>query len=334
MNQSSIHRSQLIVTTVPFGGVDRTPLDMLEKAGIGVAFNPLGRKLKADEVRDVIAGFSVVVAGTETIDGKTMERCPDLKAICRVGIGLDSVDLLAAQRLGIAVSYTPDAPSPAVAELTVGLILNLLRGVSAADHDLHQGRWSRITGSRVAISTIGVIGVGRIGRRVINHLRGGFPGLRIIANEISPDTTIEGVEWVDQETLFRQSDVVTLHVPLTVDTVNLIAMRELSMMKPSSVLVNTARGGIVHEGDLFHALKQGVIRAAACDVFSEEPYVGELAALPNALLTCHMGSMTADCRAQMEIEATAEAVRFLTGARFHTPVPEQEYVNAARNAKS
>src|SRR5215470_19620672 len=109
---------RVIVTTVPFGAVDRTPLELLAEAGIELVVNPLGRRLKPSEVRDVIAGFPVVIAGTETIAGDTIAACDALKAICRVGIGLDSVDLLAARRLGVAVSYTPDRPSPAVAELT------------------------------------------------------------------------------------------------------------------------------------------------------------------------------------------------------------------------
>jgi D-3-phosphoglycerate dehydrogenase len=321
-----------IVTTVPFGAIDPTPLRLLREAGVELVINPLNRKLKASEVRDVIRGFPVVIAGTETISAETMAACPELKAICRVGIGLDSVDLMAARRLGISVSYTPDGPSPAVAELTIGLIIDLLRGIGIADRGLRQGLWNRFTGSRIANSTVGVVGVGRIGKRVIRHLQGGFPGIRILAHDHRRDPTLDGITWVDKETLLRESDVVTLHIPLGVETLNWCGAGELAQMKPTAVLVNTARGGIVNEAALAAALRGGVIRAAAMDVFCEEPYKGELAELENILLTCHMGSMTADCRARMEIEATEEAIRFLTGQPLRSPVPEEEYANAERLA--
>jgi D-3-phosphoglycerate dehydrogenase / 2-oxoglutarate reductase len=324
---------RVIVTTVPFGEVDRRPLELLKAAGVELVINPKRRRLTAEEVPQVIAGFPVVIAGTEPVTAEAMAACTGVRAICRVGIGLDSIDLVAARKLGIAVAYTPDGPSAAVAELTVGLIIDLLRGIAPADRDLRQERWTRRAGIRIATSTVGVIGVGRIGRRVIRHLQGGFAGVRILANDPMPDPTLDGVLWVEKETIYREADVITLHLPLTSQTFNLIAARELSMMKPSTVLVNTARGGIVNESDLASALTAGKIKAAALDVFTHEPYKGPLTALPNALLTCHMGSMTADCRARMEIEATEDAIRFLDGAPLRSPVPQEEYANAAQRPR-
>lgn len=321
----TLGRSRVMVTTVPFGAVDRAPIDLLAAAGVDLVLNPKNRRLRADEVGDVISGFPVIIAGTETITAEAMETCAGLKAICRVGIGLDGIDLSAARRLGIAISYTPDAPSPAVAELAVGFIIDLLRGIGPADRGLRRGEWTRISGARIATSTIGVVGVGRIGSRVVRHLQGGFPGVRILAHDLVRDPTISGVEWVDKEQLYRQSDVVTLHVPLTATTRNLVGERELAMMKPSAVVVNTARGGIVDESALVRALQRGAIRAAALDVYADEPYSGALAQLSNVLLTCHMGSMTADCRARMEIEATQDAIRVLRGEPLRSPAPDGEY---------
>lgn len=319
---------RVIVTTVPFGAVDRTPIDLLAGAGIDLAVNPLSRRLKVDEVSGVIGDFPVVIAGTEPITDDVMASCPNLKAICRVGIGLDSVDLLAARRRGILISYTPDGPSAAVAELAVGLIIDLLRGVNAADRGIRAGQWTRHTGARVAESIVGIVGVGRIGRRVIRHLQGGFPGVRILANDLTPDRSLEGVEWVDKGALLAQADVVSLHVPLTAETLDFISAHEFSAMKPSAVLVNTARGAVVNEADLVEALTNRTIRAAAIDVFREEPYHGPLCALPNVLLTCHIGSMTVDCRGRMEIEATRDAIRFLHGEPFVSPVPPEEFAIA------
>jgi len=321
---------RVFISTVPFGTIDPLPLRLLQEAGIEAVINPLGRKLKPEEVAGVLKDFPVLIAGTETISAEAMAANPQLKAICRVGIGLDSVDLLAARRQGIAVSYTPDGPSPAVAELTVGLIIDLLRGVGPADRGLRAGQWVRHTGRRISTSTIGIVGVGRIGRRVIRHLQGGFAGVRILANDPKPDPTLDGITWVDKKTLYAQSDIVSLHVPLTAETTDLITAAELKAMKPGALLVNTARGGIVNEADLAQALRDKTIAAAAVDVFCQEPYKGELAGLENALLTCHMGSMTEDCRSRMEIEATREAIRFLLGQPLLSAVPEDEYQNAER----
>jgi D-3-phosphoglycerate dehydrogenase len=325
---------RVMVTTVPFGAGDPTPLEVMKSAGVELATNPIGRRLKATEVAEVVAGFPVVIAGTEPITADAMAACRSLKGICRVGIGLDSVDLVAARRLGIAVSYTPDGPSPAVAELAIGLIIDLLRGVGVADRSMRGGGWERPAGARIATSCIGVVGVGRIGRRVIRHLQGGFAGVRILANDLVPDPTLDAVEWVDKDTLFREADVVTLHVPLSAATRDMIGGQELAMMKRSAALVNTARGGIVNESALLQALRGGTIRAAALDVFTEEPYRGELAQLPNILVTSHMGAMTADCRARMEIEAAREAIRILDGEPLRSPVPEEEYRIAERLSRS
>jgi len=143
---------------------------LLEAAGVEYLINPIGRKLKEDELAEMISDFDVVLAGTEPITDKVMGHASRLKLISRVGIGLDSVDLLAAKRRGIRVSNTPDAPAPAMAELTIGLMLSLLRHVHVANAELHRGEWQCHFGRRITEVTIGIIGVGRIGRRVLTRL--------------------------------------------------------------------------------------------------------------------------------------------------------------------
>jgi len=320
---------RVLVTTVPFGTIDPTPLQLLKAAKIECVINPLGRKLKASEVGDMIRDFPVIIAGTEIISAEAMESAAGLKAICRVGIGLDGIDLMAARRLGVSLSYTPNGPSAAVSELTIGHMISLLRGVAEADRGLRAGQWQRVTGRRLGCSVVGVVGVGRIGKRVIRHLQGGFPGVRILANDIKPDAealAIPGVEWVEKEMIWRDCDVITLHVPLTAQTYGLVGAKEFAAMRPEAVLINTARGGIANEVALADALRSGQIARAAIDVFVEEPYVGELIEFDRALLTCHMGSMTVDCRVRMEVEATEEAIRFLDGVALANPVPEDEYI--------
>lgn len=319
----------VVITTVPFGAIDEKPLSLLREAGISFVINPLGRKLQnSAEVIEVIRDAEVVIAGTEDLTHDTMAACPNLKAICRVGIGLDSVDLIEARKRNIAVSYTPDAPSPAVAELTIGLMLDLLRNTNRSDRTIRQGNWDRFVGERLSCLSVGLIGLGRIGERVAKHLAGGFPGVRILAHDIEPDPSIKNVEWVDLETLLSESDIVSVHVPLTPLTRGMINQDALATMKPGARLVNTARGFIVDENALHNALLSGHLKGAAIDVFEKEPYTGPLTELEETLLTAHQGSMTADCRARMEIEATEEAIRFLTDQPFSTPVPEEEYSNA------
>jgi D-3-phosphoglycerate dehydrogenase len=319
--------SKVLITTVPFGDKNRLPIELLESAGIEYLINPVGRKLKEDELAEMVTDFDALIAGTEPITDKVMAQAKCLKLISRVGIGLDSVDLLAAERRGIQVSYTPDAPAPAVAELTIGLMLTLLRSVHVANLQLHQGEWQRHFGRRISEVTIGIIGAGRIGMGVVRRLSG-FGTPRILVNDIHPNINIPQqhmLEWVDKEAIYREADIISVHVPLTAQTKNMIRREHLLMMKRDAMVVNTARGGVINEHDLATVLATGHLSGAAIDVFEQEPYKGNLAQVDRCLLTSHMGSMSVDCRTRMEIEATEEAVRFLTGQAPRGLVPPEEY---------
>jgi D-3-phosphoglycerate dehydrogenase len=319
--------SKALITTVPFGDKNRLPIELLEAAGIEYLINPIGRKLKEDELAHMVTDFDVLIAGTEPITDKVMSCASRLKLISRVGIGLDSVDLLAAERRGIQVSYTPDAPAPAVAELTIGLMLSLLRSVHLVNAQMHRGEWQRHFGRRIPEVTIGIIGTGRIGGRVLRRLSG-FGSPRILANDTHPNLKVAPelkIEWVGKEEIYKQADLISLHVPLTAQTKNMIRRDHLLQMKPDAMIINTSRGGIINENDLAEVLSAGHLSGAAIDVFEQEPYTGPLAQTDRCLLTSHMGSMSVDCRTRMEIEATEEAVRFLTGKPLQGLVPNDEY---------
>ena len=325
--------ARVLITSFPFGGASREPLDILDRAGISYSLNPMGRRLMEDELAASIGEAEVLIAGTDPVTAHVMDCAPNLRLIARTGIGLDSVDLVAARERGIAVTYTPDAPAPAVAELTVGVMLALLRDIPRADRLMHNRNWQRLQGRRIAKSTVGVIGVGRVGSRVIRILRGGFPSVRILANDLEPDTDSMaglGVDRTDKDRVYRESDVITVHVPLAAENYGLIRAPQLEAMKPDAVLINTSRGGIVDEADLARALLNGTIKGAAVDVFETEPYSGPLTGIDNCILTCHMGSMSVDCRIAMERGAVEEAMRFLRGEPPRTPVPEFEYDIATR----
>ena len=345
---SSIERAapglpaHVLITTVPFGAHDPAPLTMLDQLNQGtspgganepavdrvrVTINPLDRKLTAEELAEMVRDVTVIIAGTEPITAEVMDSAPGLQLIARVGVGLDSVDLAAARDRGIAVTYTPEAPAPAVAELTITLMLSLLRQVPLANTQMHRGSWHRHTGRRLAHSTIGIIGAGRIGGRVIAHLTA-LGTHRILVHDVQHDPSILSgahISWATMDEVLQESHVVSVHVPLTAQTRGLIAREQLQRMRPDAYLINTARGGIVNEDDLVDALLSGTIAGAAVDVFEHEPYSGPLAGIESCLLTAHMGSMSIDCRSRMEIEATAEAVRLIEGRGLVNPVPPSEY---------
>jgi len=316
-----------LITTVPFGDKNSLPLELLENAGIEYVINPINMKLTEDQLVEMVSDFDVIIAGTEPITKKVMNNASNLKFISRVGIGLDSVDLLAAKELNIKVSYTPDAPAPAVADLTLGMMLTLLRSVHVSNAQMHKGEWQRIFGRRLAEVTVGVIGVGRIGGRVLRRTKP-FGTPKLLVNDIMPDYKMNPelkLEWVTKEQIYKEADIICLHLPLTKLTKNMVKKEQLLSMKEDAIIINTSRGGIINEQDLYDVMSDGHLSGAAIDVFEQEPYKGNLAEIERCLLTAHMGSMSVDCRTRMEIEATEEAVRFLTGKPLLGEVPQDEY---------
>jgi D-3-phosphoglycerate dehydrogenase / 2-oxoglutarate reductase len=316
----------VLVTTYPFGEIDRDPIRLLEAERIPFTLNPVRRRLREKELAEMIEPYEAIIAGTEPITDTVLRNAANLRLIARVGIGLDSVDLGAARSRGIAVTYTPSAPSTAVAELAIGQMLALLRRTFIADREIRSGVWHRRIGRRLGLVTVGVIGVGRIGRLLIHHLKNWSP--RILANDLKTDAELSLLAsclWTDKETIYREADIISLHVPLTRQTRGMIGARELSMMKPDAILINTARGELIDEDALAAALRSRPSFSAAIDVFAEEPYHGELITLENCILSSHMGSTTRDCRLRMELEAAQEVVRYFKGEPFANPVPEDEY---------
>jgi D-3-phosphoglycerate dehydrogenase len=192
---------------------------------------------------------------------------------------------------------------------------------------MHQGKWERYFGRRIPEVTIGILGAGRIGGRVLGKLSA-LGASRILVNDLNPYLHVVDklkLEWVDKETIYREADLISLHVPLTAQTKNMVRYEQLKAMKPDALIINTSRGGIINEQDLVKILSEGHLSGAAIDVFEQEPYSGKLANIERCLLTSHMGSMSVDCRTKMEIEATEEAVRFLTGQDLMYLVPQEEY---------
>ena len=175
---------------------------------------------------------------------------------------MDSVDLLTTKKQGIKVSYTPDAPSLAVAELTLGLMLNLLRSVHVSNSQMHQGKWYRYFGRRLVKAVVGIIGIGRIGTRVLKMVKG-FGTSRVLVNDILPNHELDSefnLDWVSKEKIYKEADIISLHLPLTHLTKNLIRKDHLLTMKPDAIIINTSRGGIINEHDLYEVMYSGHLK--------------------------------------------------------------------------
>lgn len=317
---------KVLITTAPFSEYDKRTLEILKRPDIEFVINPYGRKLVEDELIQLVRDVDIIIAGTERYSTKVIDSANKLKLISRVGIGLDGIDLNYVKSKNIRVAYTPDAPAPAVAELTISLMLNLLRSVHVSNSELHSGMWKRIFGRRIEKCMIGILGFGRIGSKVAKILEA-FGAGEILANDIIPEKIPQNgiVRFAEKEEIIENCDVITIHLPLTKKTSNLISYREISRMKKDAILINTARGGIVNENDLARALQSKKLTGAAIDTFVQEPYSGELTEEPNCLLTAHMGSMSHDCRSQMELESVQEVIRFIDGVDLFSEVPESEY---------
>lgn len=308
-----MEKYKILITTYPFGECGIKPLQLLESSGNEVVNNPMHRRLKASDIPDLIKNFDIIIAGTEHYPIDALENSR-VKAICRVGIGLDNVPLNYCKGKGIIVTYTPDAPSQGVAELTVANILNLSRMILKSDRSVREGVWNRYLGYLLEEMTIGLVGLGRIGSRVAKLLQ---PfNTRILATEIVDKSEIAkkyNIELVDKKTLFQQADLISLHLPSNKENYQFVNRESLSWMKTGRFLINSSRGPLVDEDALYDALIQNHLAGAALDVFSTEPYEGKLIKLDNVIFTAHMGASAQKSRYLMELGAAEACINFIKG---------------------
>ncbi|MEU1823360.1 hydroxyacid dehydrogenase [Streptomyces abikoensis] len=255
-----------------------------------------GRDRKALFAALTDADALIVRSGTR-VDAEVLDRAPRLRVVGRAGVGLDNVDTITAAARGIAVVNAPGSNTVSVAELTVGLIVASARHITAAARSLEDGQWRRseFAGVELAGRTLGIVGYGRVGRQVARRMAA-FD-MRVLAHDPYADIADGDVHATGLDELLATSDVVTLHLPRTPGTAGLIGARELSLMKPTAYLVNTARGGIVDESALTRALREGRPAGAALDVFATEPPGSSpLLALPNVVALPHLGASTHDAQ--------------------------------------
>ena len=291
---------KIAITTSSFAKFSDTPMQLLRERGIESVLNPYGRALTEDEAMELLHGCAGVVAGNEPLTARVMDACPELKVISRCGVGMDSVDMDAARQRGIAVRNTPDGPTLAVAELTLGYALDLMRQVTRMDRELRAGQWRKQMGNLLRGKTLGVIGFGRIGRAVAEMFA--CMGCPVCFYDPAVPENRGPMLSLGLRELLAAADIVTLHAAKPKDGSLILNRDDLATMKKGAWLINAARGGILDETALFEALREGRLAGAALDVYAEEPYTGPLLELPQVVLTPHIGSYAREARIQMEID--------------------------------
>ncbi len=300
---------------VTFGIFNKVPVERLEDAGCEVRLNPYGRPLTPAEIVEHAKDADVIILGNDRLDSATIGKLSNLKLVVRHGAGLDNIDFSELGKRDITVANTPGANKEETADLTFALILDLARMVTQSINQLKGGVWNKIPGRTLYGKTIGIIGVGAIGMAVASRAMG-F-GMDILGNDIvqRDEAARFGLLYTSLNELLSASDVVTIHVPLTSATKNLIGARELKRMKPGALLINTARAGVVREAALEKALMSGHLGGYAVDVYAKEPPdPTSYMSLPNVLTTPHIGSSTMEANLRMGDMAVDNILAFMNGA--------------------
>jgi D-3-phosphoglycerate dehydrogenase len=317
---------KVLITPATLVGVDGVFLQVLRDAGFEIAFPPKAAQLSESELFDQLRGVSAALAGSEPYTRRVLQAHPQLRVIARAGVGYDAVDTAAATDFGMAVTIAPGTNQDSVAEHTFALILGLAKHVISQHQGTKAYKWPRQANLPLRGRTLGIAGLGRIGKAVA--LRGAVFGMNLLAYEPFPDHQFVAqhkIRLVAMDKLLAEADYLSLHVPLTPESKYVINKRTLALMKPTAFLINTARGGLVCEADLFDALRVKRIAGAGLDVFEEEPPpCSPLFELDNVLLTAHTAGVDLQSRDDMA-ESAARAIVDLSRGQW----PAEKVVNPA-----
>lgn len=306
---------RVLIGSRSFGQAFPEHLIELEKAGCQVVPNSVGRAYKEAELLTAIKDMDAIITGTDELTAKVIYAANRLKTIVKHGVGLETIDLIAARERGIVVSATPGAIHDSVADLTMALLLALARKIVPAHLSMKQGAWKPFFGMELRDKTLGLVGLGRIGKAVCIRAKG-F-GMRVVAFDPFPDqafAAVNDVSFLPLLELLTLSDVVSLHAAAEQVDGTLIGANELSLMKPGAFLINTARGQLVDEDALAAALREGRLGGAGLDAFVNEPPTGSpLLSLENIVLAPHIGGRTLDGQRRMGEIAIDNCLRALRG---------------------
>ncbi len=308
---------KVLVTVRIFANLSSNPAyDILKDKGIELVPNPYkGKGLSEDELMELIPGVHGLLTGVDQVTAKFIQASDKLRVISKFGTGVDNIDIKAATEKGIIVTKAPGMNSDSVADMAFALLFAIARRVPYASDKVKNGEWPLILGTEIWGKTLGIIGLGEIGKRVALRAKG-F-NMRVSVYEIEPDEEFiedHKLEVVDLNRLLQESDFVSIHTPLLDDTRDLIGKKEIQRMKPDAFLINTARGGIVNEDALYDALTSGVIAGAAFDVLKDEPPADrKLIGLENFVGTPHISAFTKEAINNMARISAQNVVDVLEG---------------------
>lgn len=293
---------KIAISTSTFGQKDKTARELLINAGAEIIENPYGRKLTESEIIRHLDSVDGLIAGLEPLNQKVISSTNQLKAIARVGIGMDNVDVEFAKNNGIIVSNTPEEPSFAVAELTLTAALCIKRNIIPFNNELHNGIWTKQVSGSLKKSNILIIGYGRIGQKVAEFYRTLEADINIYDPYIELENSIDLCEGI------KNADIISLHAS---GKDEILSESEFKMMKKGVVILNAARAQLINENSLTNHLENGKVGGVWLDVFWDEPYSGELTRFSNVLLTPHISTYTFQCRKSMETQAVMNIIRDL-----------------------
>ena len=290
--------------------------EALKRSGFEVAEQPYPSFSSEEEFCRFLAGADALLAGTEPLTREVLSCAPKLSVISRRGVGYNNVDLDFCAERGISVAITAGAVEDAVAELTMGYLLNFARKIPSQSHSLSLGNWHRELSHGLSGATLGLVGFGGIGQAVCRLANAFSMRVCYYAPHRHPDAEASlGARYLPLDGLLGESDYVSLHLPLNAATRQMFGLEQFRKMKQSAVFVNTARGGLVEEAALAKALQEGVIAGAAVDVFEREPCSDSpLMGLPNVILTPHSGTFTENTFTQMNLLAAQNITDYFRGA--------------------
>lgn len=307
---------KVLVTPRSFGKHSAAPVEMLKERGLELVLNPYGRMLSKAEMQELIREADAVIVGVDPMDREVLEQAGKLKLIAKYGVGTDNIDLAYAAERGIPVHTAIGANTDAVADFTFALMLAAARKMVPIDRACRQSDWTKPTTVDVFGRTLGLVGLGSIGKAVARRASG-FQ-MNILAFDEQRDDVFaaeHGVTYVSSlDELLTAVDFVSLHVPLLPSTRHMIGRRELSLMKRTAVLVNTARGGLIEEEALYEALKEGRIWGAGIDVFEQEPPENKaILTLDNIVIGSHCAASTVQAVDNMGLMSSRHVIQHLCG---------------------
>jgi D-3-phosphoglycerate dehydrogenase len=302
---------KILIALQTFSEYSEIPLKLLKNADVNIVLNNLGHRLNKTEIIRLGSDCEGIIAGIEPYDEEVLNKLTKLKCISRCGVGVDSINLEIARQKGITVLNTPDAVIQPVAEMTIAMAFDLLRLLTYHTSILKSNQWKKKAGHLLYGSKVGIIGLGRIGKKVAELFRA--LDADVYGSDLYPDKTWakkHNVKILPIGDILEKVDILSIHVSSNNENTFFLGEKEISRLKKGSVLINTSRGQFLDENALYEALKSGHLAGAALDVFGQEPYGGPLKDLDNVILTPHISTLTEESRTQMEIESTENILKY------------------------